>query len=265
MAALFESSVTGLVGRRDALKALGSAGALGLVSSRLSGQTPKKGLRPFTDRGSGLALLVFDRQPNGFYDALTDRYRVVAIDATDTREDVASLSADRICADILAVADAAGLDRFAWFGFSWGAVVGLQLASRIGTGSASRLTALACGGWPPLGGQYAETLGYTEEQAAQGRRTSALPFYQSLRGWPEREAVSRITCPRLVFAGNKDEFVAGTATKMRIGPLVAEHRAELQRLGWRVEMIDGFGHELGGRPDVIMPILKQFLDPILLR
>jgi len=38
-------------------------------------------------------------------------------------------------------------------------------------------------------------------------------------------------------------------------------REMLQTLG----AASGFGHELGGRPDVIMPILRRFLDPILLR
>src|SRR5215471_19010781 len=98
----------------------------------------------------------------------------------------------RLCADILAVADAAGVDRFAWFGFSFGSVVGLQLASRT-----SRLSALVCGGWPPLGGQYAETLAYAEAEAAQGRAPSVVTFYRSIRGWPEREAVSKLSCPRL--------------------------------------------------------------------
>jgi pimeloyl-ACP methyl ester carboxylesterase len=206
---------------------------------------------------------VFDRQPRGYYDQLTDRYRVVVI--TDPATDnspagIASLTADRVCADILAVADAAGVDRFAWYGFSFGSVVGLQLASRT-----SRLSALVCGGWPPLGGQYAETLAYAEAEAAQGRAiTSTVTFYRSIRGWPEREAVSKFTCPRMAFAGNKDEFVAGSQ-RIRIGPLIAEHRPELERMGWTVQLIDGFGHELGGRPDVIMPILRQFLDPILLR
>jgi pimeloyl-ACP methyl ester carboxylesterase len=74
--------------------------------------------------------------------------------------------------DILAVADAAGVDRFAWFGFSFGSVVGLQLASRT-----NRLSALVCGGWPPLGGQYAETLVYAEEEAAQGRARPELTLY----------------------------------------------------------------------------------------
>ena len=246
--------------RREVLHTLGSASVLGLFSNVLSTQTWAQEVRPFAARGSGPALIVFDRPPRGFYDQLTDRYRVVVIDNRDSPTDIASLTADRLCADILAVADAAGVDRFAWFGFSFGGVVGLQLASRT-----SRLSALVCGGWPPLGGQYTETLAYAEGEAAQGRVTSALPFYRSIRGWPEREAVSKFTCPRMAFAGNKDQFIAGADTRMRIGPLIAEHRAELEQLGWTVQLIDGFGHELGGRPDVIMPILKRFLDPILLR
>ena len=249
--------------RREMLRRLGSASILGISSNVLSTETLAQDLRPFTVRGSGPALIVFDRQPPGYYDQLTDRYRVVVIAdvATDNSPtNIPSLTADRVCADILAVADAAGVDRFAWFGFSFGSVVGLQLASRT-----SRLSALVCGGWPPLGGQYAETLAYVEAEAAQGRATPALTFYRSIRGWPEREAVSKFACPRMAFAGNKDEFVAGAATRIRIGPLIAEHRAELERMGWTVQLIDGFGHELGGRPDVVMPIVGRFLDPILLR
>jgi pimeloyl-ACP methyl ester carboxylesterase len=248
--------------RREMLQVLGSAGIVGVFSNVLTGPTRAQNLRPFTVRGSGPALIVFDREPAGYYDPLTDRYRVVVIAdvATDKSEaNTAPLTADRLCADILAVADAAGVDRFAWFGFSFGGVVGLQLASRT-----NRLSALVCGGWPPLGGQYAETLAYAEAQAGQGRVTPFVTFYRSIRAWPERAAVSQFTCPRLVFAGNQDEFTPGPTTKMRIGPLVAEHRAELERMGWTVQLVDGFGHELGGRPDVVVPILSGFLDPILL-
>ena len=181
--------------RREMLQTLGSASVLGLFSNGPFTQSRAQDVQPFTVRGSGPALIVFDRQPpRGYYDQLTDRYRVVVIGdlATDNSPaNIASLTADRICADILAVADAAGVDRFAWFGFSFGGVVGLQLASRT-----SRLSALVCGGWPPLGGQYAETLAYAEAEAAQGRASSMVTFYRSVRGWPEREAVSKFTCPR---------------------------------------------------------------------
>src|SRR5438477_76570 len=84
---------------------------------------------------------------------------VIALDyppADDSQAFADSFTADRVCADILSVADAERAERFAWFGFSWGAVVGLQLATRT-----NRLTALALGGWPPLGGQYRETLAVT--------------------------------------------------------------------------------------------------------
>jgi pimeloyl-ACP methyl ester carboxylesterase len=249
--------------RREMLQKLGSAGVVGLATNVLPTQARAQGVRPFTVQGSGPALLVFHREPGGFYDQLTDRYRVVIIAdvATDNSPaSIAALTADLLCADILAVADAAGVDRFAWFGFSFGSVAGLQLASRT-----NRLSAFVCGGWPPLAGPYTETLAYVEEEAAQGRITPALTFYRSIRSWPERETVSKITCPRMTFAGNKDEFTAGKSQRIRIGPLIAEHRAELERMGWTVQMIDGFGHELGGRPDVVMPILRRFLDPILLR
>jgi pimeloyl-ACP methyl ester carboxylesterase len=244
------------------LQRLGSASGLGLFSNILSTETWAQDVPPFTVRGSGPALIVFDRQPRGYYDQLTDRYRVVVIAdlATDNSPPgIAAFTADRVCADILAIADQAGVERFAWYGFSFGSVVGLQLASRT-----NRLSALVCGGWPPLGGQYAETLAFAEGEAAQGRTTPFLTFYRGIRSWPEREAVSKLTCPRMTFAGNNDEFVAG-GQKIRIGPLIAEHRAELERMGWLVQMIDGFGHELGGRPDIVMPIVGRFLDPILRR
>ncbi len=72
--------------------------------------------------------MVFDRRPRGYYDQLTDHYRVVVIENSafdNSPTNIASRTADRECADILAVADAAGVDRFAWFGFSFGGVVGL--------------------------------------------------------------------------------------------------------------------------------------------
>ena len=99
--------------RRKMLQTLGSASALGLFSNELFAQTRAQDVRPFTARGSGPALIVFDRQPSGFYDQLTDRYRVVVIDDSafdNSPANIASRTAERACADILAVADAAGVE-----------------------------------------------------------------------------------------------------------------------------------------------------------
>src|SRR5215471_20291501 len=97
--------------RREMLQTLGSASVLGLFPNVLSTQTRAQDVKPFTVRGSGPALLVYDREPRGYYDQLTDHYRVVVIDSSSDNSPAAMayLTADRVCVDILAVADAAGV------------------------------------------------------------------------------------------------------------------------------------------------------------
>lgn len=244
------------VNRRSALRVLGGIGAGALIPRAVAQQLPR-----YSIVGSGPVVLAFDRAPAGYFDELARRYRVVVIEYPPQDQSQAfidAFTADRVCNDILAVADQAGAERFAWYGFSWGGVVGLQLATRT-----SRLTALACGGWPPLGGQYRETLATAEAAANRGGNRLYVNFYRSIRDWPEREEVAKLRVPRLVFAGRRDQFVAGGGN-IRIGPLVAEHRMELENMGWMVRLVPDFGHELGGRPDIVTPILREFLDPVLL-
>ena len=126
------------------------------------------------------------------------------------------------------------------------------------------MSALICGGWPPLGGQYRETLAVTETAAARGQGERFATFYHSLQGWAEREVVSGLSVPRMAFAGSEDEFEAD-GYKIRISPLLAEHRNELEQMGWTVNLVDGFGHELGSRPETVIPLVREFLDPVLLR
>jgi pimeloyl-ACP methyl ester carboxylesterase len=189
-----------------------------------------------------------------------DRYRVVVMDyppaairGATTPSVIESFTPDRVCTDVLAVADAVGADRFAYYGFSWGGVVGLQLATRT-----DRLSALVCGGWPPFGAPYKDMA------AAAAGQPIYKAFYEHLTDWPERAAVSKISCPRLTFAGREDVITTAAVTA-RIGPLIAEHRDELERLGWRVRLIDGFKHELGSRPDIAMPLVREFLDSVVPR
>jgi hypothetical protein len=35
-------------------------------------------------------------------------------------------------------------------------------------------------------------------------------------------------------------------------------------MGWKVNLVNGFGHELFGRPDVVVRLMREFLDPVLL-
>jgi pimeloyl-ACP methyl ester carboxylesterase len=83
----------------------------------------------------------------------TGAFRVVAFDYEGHVLEVpkpSTLTPDNLARDFLVVADAAGAERFAWYGYSWLAVGGLQLALR-----SDRVAALVMGGWPPIGGPYA--------------------------------------------------------------------------------------------------------------
>jgi len=201
----------------------------------------------------------------GYLDRLVDRYRVVVMDYPPTGAEAAavvgSFNPDRVCADILAVADATGADRFAWYGYSWGGAVGLQLAART-----DRLSALVCGGWPPIGVSYREMTVAAEWLARQANVPETqlmVTFYRALERWQDEAAVARFRCPRMAFAGRDDVITTGGVTT-RIGPLLAERRGNLERMGWTVRLVDNFRHELFTRPDLVVPMLREFLDPILL-
>jgi pimeloyl-ACP methyl ester carboxylesterase len=205
----------------------------------------------------------------GYLDRLTDRYRVLVADYPDLGLDrgrstplpAGTLTAQRACDDVFAMADAAGFERFIWWGFSWGGVVGLQLASR-----SDRVAALVCGGWPPLGGPYADMLRIARARVADPSQAAGAPrdrqmitFYESLQRWPEAEAIRRIRCPRMAYAGTEDTFV-DSGVSVRLGPLLRERRADLEREGWSVAEIPGRDHSVFKDPEAVVPIVRRFLD-----
>jgi pimeloyl-ACP methyl ester carboxylesterase len=235
------------ISRRAALETI--AGGLFFQAAPLS---------PRRVRGDGPCILTFRREPQHFFDALVSRYRVIEIDyppSAVTESFIAGFTPDRVCADVLAVADAEGVERFAWFGYSWGGVVGLQLAART-----ERLSALVCGGWPPLGARYDAMV---PEGVRRGDDRMYNTFYRALARWPEREIVSSFRVPRLAFAGMQD-VIEAYGTSFPMGPTLLATRRELEQLGWTVRLVDGFGHELGARPDIVVPLVSAFLDPLRL-
>jgi pimeloyl-ACP methyl ester carboxylesterase len=214
-----------------------------------------------TGAGDRPATAVRDR----YLAQLTDYYRVVIMDYPPTGAEaqavVDSFTPGRVSADILEIADAIGADRFAWFGYSWGGVVGLQLAAQ-----STRLTALICGGWPPLGAPYQDMVLWSQRVAERTRLPDwamTVSYYRGLLTWDEREAISSISCPRMAFAGS-DDVVVSEGTTFRVGSLLAGHRAELEEMGWTVHLVDGHRHDLFMHPDVVVPLVRGFLDPILL-
>jgi pimeloyl-ACP methyl ester carboxylesterase len=248
--------------RRNALHSIGWASLAAAASGCESPLRAQSNLR-YEVHGSGPYLIAAatleDEIRTRFVQGLSERFSAVVIGSpVNTAAALADVfTADWACAEILRVADAVGADRFAYYGYSWGATLGLQLADRT-----DRLTALICGGWPPLGAPYPGMADYTEATAAREGTTQLwATYYRSIANWEEHEAVSRFMFPRLAFAGT-DDIIEADGITVPIGPLLAEHRNELEGMGWNVKLVDGFDHELGRRPDVVVPMLREFLDSL---
>ena len=268
-----------------------------IIEARVSGDGPAV-LLPVNpvavtgERGEELRRWGADPQlGRKLVDGLRDRYRVVAFDYEGhllAAPQPDTLTPDTIAADLLAVADAAGVQRFAYYGYSWLAVAGLQLAART-----DRLTGLAIGGYPPLDGPYAQMLTVTRATHALAVAAVGAPaptvepaapdeidwssivmtlspaqtrqwvtLYEALQGFDEQAALARISGARLCFVGAKDEITyderwGGVSVSMA-APTV-EHRAELERLGWDVRVLDGLDHMGAMQAAVVVPMLREWL------
>jgi pimeloyl-ACP methyl ester carboxylesterase len=213
-------------------------------------------------------------------DWLTDVARIVAFDYEGhvmANPKPNTLTPANVVADVLAVADAAGVERFAWYGYSWLAMVGLQL-----TLASERLNGLAMGGYPPIDGPYREMLAVTTAgyELATGARTSqnedawasaylppdqSLQFvtlYTALQGFDDRAAQSSITIPRLCLVGSKDAIQYGPSwgdVFVDLARPVIEQRAELEAIGWEVHVLDGLDHTQAMQADRVIPILRPWI------
>lgn len=223
-------------------------------------------------------------------DGLRGAFRVVAFDyeghvLASPKPD--TLTPANVTRDILAVADAAGADRFAYYGYSWLALCGLQLALRT-----DRLSALVMGGFSPIDGPYAEMLRVTiathdmsTNPTPQGDRPSQdtaddhdwstvevtlsepqtrqfVTLYQALGGFDDRAAQARIACPRLCFAGSDDEIAYDQRWGGVVVPIAApliDGRAELERFGWQVRVLDGLDHTQAMQAATVLSVLRPWL------
>lgn len=207
-----------------------------------------------------------------YLQGLTDRYQVLLTDypSIGRSRDIPAraLTADRVCADFLSVADAAGFNTFAYWAYSWGAAAGLQLASRT-----DRLSALIVGGWPPLGAQYKEILKAGLEQIDNPPKEARVvlrspaqyaqwsTFYGSVQDWPEARYARSIACPKLAFAGAEGDTTAGSEA-INNASILRDRQQELEAMGWQVELIEGRGHSVCMEPEVLVPVVRAFLDRV---
>jgi pimeloyl-ACP methyl ester carboxylesterase len=197
-----------------------------------------------------------------------------------------SLTPAAVAADFLAVADAVAAPRFVYYGYSWLALAGLQLALRT-----DRLDGLAMGGFPPLDGPYAEMLAVTrathamavagpsetrqntekntekgdwdsvEVTMSTGQTRQFVTLYEALQGFDDHAA--RPACPRLCFAGSADRIEYGErwggVTVDIVGPFETRS-AELAERGWTTEVLDGLDHMTAMQAKAVLPVLRPWLE-----
>lgn len=192
---------------------------------------------------------------------LCDNYRVIAFDYEGHALSAAkpdTLTPANIARDFLSIADAAEAGQFAYYGYSWLALCGLQLALRT-----SRLSALVMGGYPPIAGPYKEMLSVTmathemsltsheppndfpktseefdwstvEATMSEAQTKQFVTLYRELQIFNDRTVQSRISCPRLCFAGSADKIEYGE----RWGDVLVDIAGPLLR---QREEIEAFG------------------------
>jgi pimeloyl-ACP methyl ester carboxylesterase len=219
---------------------------------------------------------------------LSDVFRVVAFDYEGQclrlpKPD--TLTPANVVSDLLAVADASQADKFAYYGYSWLALLGLQLAIR-----SERLSALIMGGFPPLNGPYKEMLVVTTaanqmagapedaenspaadddewSTAAMSKEQTRqfVTLYQSLQGFDDRAAQAQITCPRLCFVGSADAIQYGKKwgdMYVSLADPIVQGQAELTALGWEVQVLDGLDHMQAMQASLVLPIVRSWLIPL---
>ena len=232
-----------------------------------------------------------DLGPN-LVSALSQSYRVVAADyeghrmahpAPDT------LTPENVAADFLAIADAAHAETFGYYGYSWLALCGLQLAIRT-----NRLWALVMGGFPPLEGPYKSMLAVTKAAhsaaASSSEQTTAVTsavepgdwdaatiqtneaqtrqfvtLYEALQDFDDATVGVAPDLPRLAFAGSADQIVYGPrwgGVTVRIGEPLAAHERELIKAGWDVQVLPALDHLSAMRSGVVVPLLTAWLGKV---
>jgi pimeloyl-ACP methyl ester carboxylesterase len=227
-------------------------------------------------------------------DGLSDAFQVVAFDYEGQVLQVPkpdTLTPANVAGDLLAVADAVGADRFAYYGYSWLALGGLQLAIRT-----DRLAALVMGGFPPVDGPYAEMLQITtathamasspptpstattsqpseepsgepdwsqvELSLTEAQTRQFVTLYQALQDFDDHAAQTQISCPRLCFVGAADEITYGErwgGVHVSLADPVISRRAELEALGWEVRVLEGLDHMQAMQAVHVLPILRPWL------
>ncbi len=213
----------------------------------------------------------------GYVERLQPDFTVITVDIRGTGEsekgfEIEDYAIEKICDDLLRVADACRVDKFALWGFSFGGNIARYLGAE-----SDRITALAMIGIPfgpatseafdgyiaayekkwgeQLARYQAGTLSEKERKALlKNKSVIWLPCFKAMRRWPEVEPET-MRCPTLMATGTRNEFDC---------KWIATHREQLEKLGIQVEYFEGLTHmEEFTETERVFPQISGFFKRVI--
>lgn len=213
----------------------------------------------------------------GYVKRLKDRFQVVAIDIrgngqSDKPTDPAYYTTDKLCQDILAVADACHVEQFTIWGFSYGGNIGRYLAAQSdrvekivimgipfglgATGKFRQFIEAFCTHWRPiLQAQEEDTLDITmlseedQEQLQQSNVALDLAWLGAMLDWGAIEPAD-LRCPTLWLVGSENESAMASVRK---------YEEALPSSKVRVEVVEGLDHSGEfSQIDRSLPLMSAF-------
>lgn len=230
-----------------------------------------------------------------FIEGLKDTFQVLYFDYEGHRlqhPNPEHLTPEQVANDLLTIADKMDVMKFSYYGYSWLALVGLQLAIRT-----KRLESLIMGGFPPMDGPYKEMMVVTQktyDQAVTNQHSLVrnepkdfnspeeidwdnievkinpdqtkqfVTLYKNLMEFDDWTIHPQIKLPKLAFSGEKDTIVYGEnfgSVIVDIAGKIRKHKAELEGFGWDIEILEGDGmdHTKAMQPITVLPLIKTWL------
>ena len=237
--------------------------------------------------GSGPAILLLhggggsrlEWHQAGYVQHLQDHFIVVTLDLrghgeSDLPTDPSAYTIEKLEQDILAVADACGIERFALWGMSYGGKVGRYLAvhservqqftmlgTPLGPGVSGQPRQDAkdfCAHWLPIirglsdGSLELASLSPADQEMLRTLHIPAMTgWVRAMLDWPA-VAPPDFRCPTLYLVGSADQFAMQS---------LREYEASILDSLLQVQVVEGLDHDqLFEAVDQILPILLAFSE-----
>jgi pimeloyl-ACP methyl ester carboxylesterase len=215
----------------------------------------------------------------GYVKRLQDDFTVITLDLRGHGEstmpvDPADYTIDKMLGDVLAVADACGIERFSLWGFSFGGKVSRYLAAQsgrvnkailmgatLGTGAPGQLRQDIvdfCAHWPPIlqaqrnGKLDRDSLSQDDQDFLQNFNVPVmLAWGRAMLDWPVIEPAD-FRCPTLWLVGSEDQNALDS---------VREYEQSLKGSRVQLQMVEGLNHEqVFEEIDRVFPTLLAFMQ-----